>query len=143
MKAAGLSSQESAARKEIYRKRQAITARMQRAGVGLLAGTDLGNPYLAPGFSLHDELAVMVEAGLTPMEALQAATRNPARFLHREHELGTVAEGKRADLVLLDGDPLAGIRNTTRIRAVVARGELYERAALDRMLAEAEAAAGG
>jgi len=141
MKAAGLSLQEATARKGIYRKRQAIVGRMQRAGVGLLAGTDLGNPFLAPGFSLHDELALLVESGLTPMEALQAATRNPARLLGRENDLGTLEKGKLADLVLLDGNPLIDIHNTTKIRAVVARGELYERAALDRLLASAETAA--
>jgi imidazolonepropionase-like amidohydrolase len=141
VKDAGLSTQEQAARKRIYQKKQAIVSAMQRAGVGILAGTDLGNPYLFPGFSLHDELAILVEAGLKPVEALQAATRNPARFLGREKELGTVQQGKLADLVLLDADPLADIHNTTKIRAVAANGRFYDRVALDRMLAEAEAAA--
>jgi amidohydrolase family protein len=121
--------------------KQAIVSKMQQARVGILAGTDLGNPYLFPGFSLHDELAILVEAGLTPMEALQAATRNPARFLGREKDLGTVEQGKLADLVLLDSNPLADIHNTTKIHAVVANGKYYERATLDQMLANAEAAA--
>ncbi len=143
VKEAGLSTQEEAARQRIYQKRQAIVSKMQQAGVGILAGTDLANPYLFPGFSLHDELAILVEAGLKPMQALQAATRNPARFLGREKLLGTVQQGKLADLVLLDGDPLADIHNTTRIRAVVANGRFYDRATLDQMLAAAEAAAAG
>jgi imidazolonepropionase-like amidohydrolase len=133
--------EERAARRRIYEKKQAIVSEMQQAGVGILAGTDLGNPYLFPGFSLHDELAILVEAGLTPTQALQAATRNPARFFGREKAMGTVEEGKLADLVLLDGDPLADIHNTTRIHAVVANGRFYDRAALDQMLADAEAAA--
>jgi imidazolonepropionase-like amidohydrolase len=141
VKAAGLTSQEQAARQRLYQKKQTIVGLMQRTGVGILAGTDLANPYLYPGFSLHEELAILVEAGLTPMQALQTATRNPARFMGREKELGTVQKGRLADLVLLDADPLADIHNTTKIRAVVANGRLYDRAALDRMLADAEAAA--
>jgi imidazolonepropionase-like amidohydrolase len=143
VKDAGLSTQEEAARQRIYHKKQAIVSKMQQAGVGILAGTDLANPYLFPGFSLHDELAILVEAGLKPMQALQAATRNPARFLGREKLLGTVQQGKLADLVLLDGDPLADIHNTTRIRAVVANGRFYDRATLNQILAAAEAAAAG
>jgi imidazolonepropionase-like amidohydrolase len=141
MKDTGLPAQEWAARKQIYRNRQAIVGKMQQAGVGILAGTDLGNPYLFPGFSLSDEMAILVEAGMKPMEALQAATRNPARFLGRENDLGTVQKGKLADLVLLDGNPLADIHNTTKIHAVVVNGRWYDRAALDKMLSDAQAAA--
>jgi imidazolonepropionase-like amidohydrolase len=136
-----LSVRDWMARKQTYRKRLAMVGAMQRAGVGILAGTDLANPYLIPGFSLHDELAIFVEAGLKPMEALQAAALNPARFLGRERELGTVQQGRLADLLLLDADPLADIRSTAKIHAVVAAGRLYDRAALDRLLAEAETAA--
>jgi imidazolonepropionase-like amidohydrolase len=138
-----LSVREWMARKQLYRKRQALVGALQRAGVGILAGTDLANPYLIPGFSLHDELALLVEAGLKPMEALQAATRSPARFLGRAKEMGTVQQGKLADLVLLDADPLVDIRNVTRVRAVVADGRFYDRAALDRLLSQAEAVASG
>ena len=113
---------------------------MNRAGVNLLAGTDLAARGLYPGFSLHEELTLLVEAGLTPLEALQAATRNPARML-KLNELGTIESGKIADLVLLDADPLADIRNTQRIQAVVVNGKLLDRRALDALLAEAEAAA--
>jgi imidazolonepropionase-like amidohydrolase len=109
-----------------------------RAGVGLLAGTDLPNFYTFPGFDLHAELALLVEAGLTPLQALQAATLNPARFLAATDSLGSVAPGKLADLVLLDADPLGDIRNTTAIRAVFANGRFLDRAALDSLLVGAE-----
>lgn len=130
---------EIATRKRLYQKERQLVGAMHRAGVPLMAGTDVGNPYVFPGFSLHDELALLVAAGLTPMEALQAATRNPAQFLG-EKDLGTVQQGKLADLVLLDADPLADIRNTTKIAAVVVRGRLMEREALDHLLAKVEAA---
>src|SRR5437868_175310 len=80
------------------------------------------------GFSLHDELGWLGKAGLTPIEALRAATTGPARFLGLESKLGTVAEGKLADLVVLDADPRADIANTRKISAVVTRGALYDRA---------------
>jgi imidazolonepropionase-like amidohydrolase len=121
-----------------------LVAAMHRAGVPLLAGTDTAswNPYTFPGFSLHDQLALLVQAGLTPMEALQMATLHPARFLGKEKEFGTVRKGRAADLVLLNGNPLQDIRNTRKIHAVVVGGRLLDRAALDQMLAEVEAAAG-
>jgi hypothetical protein len=108
---------------------------MHHAGVPLLAGTDTNpfNPVL-PGWGLHQELALLVDCGLTPMEALQAATRNPARYFGKLDEMGTIETGKAADLVLLDADPLADIRNTEKIRAVVMRGQYYSRQALDTML---------
>jgi imidazolonepropionase-like amidohydrolase len=115
---------------------------LHAAGAGLLAGTDLGVPLVFPGASLHDELASLVaDAGLSPLEALQAATRNPPHLFGLERELGTVERGKRADLVLLEADPLADIRNTTRIRAVVQGGRVLDRAALDGLRAQAERAA--
>jgi imidazolonepropionase-like amidohydrolase len=83
-----------------------------------------------PGFGLQDELALLVQAGLSPAEALRTAPLNPARFLGREADMGTIARGKIADLVLLDGNPLADIHNTTRINAVVSNGRLTGRAAL-------------
>jgi cytosine/adenosine deaminase-related metal-dependent hydrolase len=116
---------------------------LNRAGVPFLAGTDLGGPYLYPGFSLHDELELLVEAGLSPLEALRAATLNPARYLEATDSLGTVAPGKLADLVLLSANPLEDIRNTRRIAAVVLNGRYLDRAVLDRWLAEAERAAEG
>lgn len=118
-----------------------LVGRMYRAGVAIVAGTDTFNPYVYPGFSLHDELALLVEAGLPPMAALQAATIGPARFMGQAERRGTVEVGKVADLVLLDRDPLADIHNTTSIRVVILGGKLMDRAALDAMLAEAEATA--
>lgn len=125
-----------------YRKQLEVVGAMQRAGVGILAGTDVLNPYCFPGFSLHDELELLVAAGLTPIEALQAATWNPARFLGREKDAGSVAPGKLADLVLLDANPLDGIGNTRRIEAVIARGRLFTKADIASMLQKIEARAG-
>jgi imidazolonepropionase-like amidohydrolase len=142
-KAAGDSpAEEWERRKRLFRQEEALVGMMRREGVGVLAGTDVANPYCVPGFSLHEELALLVEAGLTPAQALRAATADAARFLGRLESSGTVAYGKLADLVLLDADPLDDVRNTTRIRAVVARGRYLDRAALDRLLAAIEAAAG-
>jgi imidazolonepropionase-like amidohydrolase len=109
------------------------------AGILLLAGTDVGIPTLVPGISLHEELVLLVEAGLTPLQALRAATLNSARVLGLADSLGTIESGKLADLVLLEANPLADINNTQRIRAVVANGRLYRRADLDRLLVEVEA----
>jgi hypothetical protein len=109
----------------------------------MLAGTDcaLTPAFPMPGFELHEMLAVFVVKGMSPLEALRTATLNPALALHAIDSLGTVAAGKVADLVLLDADPLANIWNTTKIRAVVANGRYYDRAALDGLLADAERAA--
>jgi imidazolonepropionase-like amidohydrolase len=128
--------------KSFERKLQVVGA-MHRAGVPFLAGTDTAwiQPYTYAGFSLHDELALLVKAGLTPMESLQTATINPARFLVMEKDLGTIAMGKIANLVLLDADPLADIHNTTKISAVFLAGKEFDRPALDQMLRSAEAAA--
>jgi imidazolonepropionase-like amidohydrolase len=118
-----------------YRKDRELVAGMHRAGVRLLAGTDSPVPYSFPGFGLHDELELLVGVGLTPLEALQAATRNPAEFLGRQKDLGTVEAGKLADLVLLDASPLSDVRKTRKIAAVVLGGRLIDRAALDAALA--------
>lgn len=115
---------------------------MYHADVPILAGTDaMGGPYVYPGFSLHEELALLVGAGLTPLAALQAATIGPARFMGQADRRGTVEVGKVADLVLLDRNPLADIHNSTFIRAVILGGKLLPRATLDAMLAESEATA--
>jgi hypothetical protein len=124
--------------KRVFQKEVEIVGAMQRAGVPLLAGTDTGNPFCFPGFSLHEELALMVIGGLTPAEALRSATLNPAKFLGLDKTLGTVEQGKIADLVLLDANPLADIRNTQTINAVISNGRLFDRKALDKMLAQAE-----
>jgi imidazolonepropionase-like amidohydrolase len=107
-------------------------------GVVLLAATDVDIPLGVPGLSLHEELARLVEAGLTPLASLQAATRNPAHVLGLADSLGSIEPGKLADLVLLDANPLDDIRNTQKIHAVVADGQLYRRADLDRLLSEVE-----
>lgn len=111
--------------------------RMKMAGVGILAGTDLGNPFIFPGFSLHDELALLVKAGLSPFEALQTATINPAVFFGMEDSLGTVEKGKIADLILLDANPLKNINNTKKIYAVIVNGKLLRRSDLDNLLSMA------
>ena len=100
-------------------------------GPGVLAGCD----GLVPGFCLHDELQALAEAGLSPLRALQTATINPARYFGRENVQGTIEAGKRADLVLLDSDPLLDIRNTQRIAVVIVRGRLISRTEIDRILA--------
>jgi imidazolonepropionase-like amidohydrolase len=95
---------------------------MLDGGVKFLAGTDYPNAYTYPGFSLHDELEIFVEAGFTNLQALQTATINPAKYLNRTHELGTIETGKLANLVLLERNPLESISNTKTISGVVLRG---------------------
>jgi imidazolonepropionase-like amidohydrolase len=131
-----------ALRQEYFARNLEMVATMHRAGVPFMAGTDTApGVYIIPGFSLHDELANFVEAGFTPMEALQTATSNPAKFLGLESSFGSVEAGKTADLVLLTANPLEDIHNTQKISAVIADGRLYDRAALDQMLAGVEASA--
>jgi imidazolonepropionase-like amidohydrolase len=127
--------------KAFFGVHEQIVGAMHRAGVSILAGTDVSNPWVYWGFSLHDELANLVESGFTPIEALQAATLEPARFLGATDSLGTLERGKVADMVLLDADPLADIHNTQRISAVVVRGQLIDSAARQRLLDSARAAA--
>ncbi len=105
-------------------------------GLRLLAGTDAGVPPSLPGWSLHEELRLLVEAGLRPADALVAATRAPAEFLGIADETGTIEPGKAADLVLLAADPLEDIRATRRIVGVVRAGTYLDGAALDSLAAE-------
>ena len=131
-----------AARKSVFNRLLRLVGLMQRRGVQILAGTDAGGIRdLTPGFSLHDELQLLVQAGLTPLEALRTATVNPAKFLNMQDRLGAIKPGQLADLVLLDGDPLEKIGNTQKINAVVVNGRLLDRKALDAMLARVESAA--
>ena len=140
--AAGLRTQGVMFREMLTRERD-LFALLRSARVGVLAGTDTGasNPYMFPGFSLHEELALLVDAGLTPMEALQASTRNAAIFMGRRDTLGTLEKGKAADMVLLDRNPLDDIRNTRAIDAVVVHGRVLSRGDLDKQLAGVEAMA--
>jgi hypothetical protein len=113
---------------------------LHMAGVTILPGTDVGVPYQVPGFSLHDELSLLVKAGLSEMEVLKAATRNPARAFNWTDQ-GTIEAGMRADLLLLDANPLEHIENTRKIRTVVAAGRVFERNELDAMLSDVQVAA--
>ena len=127
--------------KRRFQKESELVGALHRAGVPLMTGTDLSIPYIFAGFSLHNELELFVKAGLTPMEALQAATRNPAVFLGELGSRGTIERGKIADLVLLHANPLVDIRNTQRINAVVLNGKYLPKETLQKMLADVEAAA--
>lgn len=118
-----------------------LTGELHHAGVPLLVGSDSLDPFVFPGDSFHHELAELVRAGFTPLEAIQAATRGAAQFLGREKELGTVEAGHAADLVLLTASPVENIANTRKVWAVVRNGGYYDRAALDGLLARAKEAA--
>ena len=133
----------AAIKSKSFERRLQVVGAMHEAGVPFLAGTDTAwfQPYTYAGFSLHDELALLVRAGLTPMESLQTATIYPARFLGMEKDLGTIEKGKVANLVLLDADPASDIRNTTKISEVFLAGKEFDRSGLDQMLKSAEAAA--
>ena len=129
-------------RRQFVQMELAMTLAMFRAGVPFMAGTDTAaGVHIFPGFSLHQELVLFQRAGLTPMQSLQTATLNPAKFMGRTADLGTVEKGKLADLVLLDANPLKDIANTQRIRGVVLAGHFFDRPALDRMLHGVETAA--
>jgi imidazolonepropionase-like amidohydrolase len=117
-----------------FQKQLDVVRDMHKAGVPLLAGTDVMNPYCFPGFSLHDELRWFVKAGIKPYDVLKIATLNPAKFIGKQKEFGTVERGKVADLVLLDANPLDDIYNTTKINAVIRDGVLYDRVALDKLM---------
>ena len=114
---------------------------MHRAGVQFLAGTNAPEPYVFPGFSLHDELELLVKGGLTPTQALQAATFNPALFMVKLDQYGVIQDKHVADLVLLNENPLQDIRNTRKIFAVVVDGKYYSRGDLDKMLGKVQQAA--
>jgi imidazolonepropionase-like amidohydrolase len=131
-----------ALRQQYFARNLQMVGALHHAGVPLLAGTDAApGIYIMPGFSLHDELANFVEAGFTPMESLQTATSNPAKFLGLESTLGSIEPGKIADLVVLRANPLEDIHNTQKISAVIANGRLFERASLDHILVQVEASA--
>lgn len=122
-------------------RRIQMVGAMSRQGVALLAGTDSPIAPSPPGMALHDELELFVRAGLSPLAALRTATLEPARYFAATDSLGSVAAGKLADLVVLDGDPLADIRNTRRIFMVLADGRVYDRAARESLIAGVKQAA--
>ena len=127
--------------KPVYERLLLTTGAMHRAGVKVLAGTDTFNAYCFPGFSVHDELELFVQAGFTPLEALQTATLNPARYLGLSDSLGTIEKGKIADFILLEANPLENVGNTRKIAAVVANGKYLPKESLQRMLETVEAIA--
>ncbi len=135
-------SSAAAAQKQLYYAADLrVTRLMHAAGAGILAGSDMVNPNALPGFGLHDELELLVEAGMPPLQALQAATYNPALYLERSEELGSVKPGKYADLILLEANPLERISNTRRISAVFLNGKYLPGTELVEMLGKAEASA--
>ena len=127
---------------QLYRLALDNVRQAHEAGVRIVAGTDAGDTYVFPGFAIHDELAELVRAGLTPADALRSATIDAARFGGRARDYGSIEAGKVADMVLLDADPLADIRNTGRISGLFFNGQYLDRAALDELLAFAEDQAG-
>ena len=131
-----------AVRKKFVDKELEVVHMLHEHGVEFLSGTDTpAGVYIFPGFSLHEELERFVTSGFTPLEALRTATLSPARFFGMENRLGTIEEGKLADLVLLNANPLEDITNTQKISAVVANGHYFSRKELDEMLMRVEAAA--
>jgi imidazolonepropionase-like amidohydrolase len=113
-------------RRAEFKKYQELTGVLYRAGVTLLAGTDAPEPFVCPGFSLHQELELLVESGLPPGAAITCATKNNARLLKQDANLGSIEAGKLADLVLLRNDPLTNIRNTRSISKVIRGGRVLD-----------------
>lgn len=138
---AGETADERRARKARYTRTAAQVPQLQAAGVTLLAGSDSAalNTYVYPAQALHDELALFTAGGLSPLHALQAATINGARFLRLADDYGSIAPGKRADLVVLAENPLEDIRATRTVQGLVYGGRFYDRAALDALLETAAA----
>jgi len=126
----GVRPDEAAERAAMFDRYVAFVGELHKRGVPVVAGTDIA----VPGHSLHRELELYVQAGFTPMEAIQAATLVPARAMHLDKEVGTIEPGKRADLVVLGGDPIADIHNIRKIETVIARGKTYEPGPLWRLI---------
>ncbi len=129
-----LEAGEAAAMKAQFDLAMRMVKLMNDCGVELMAGTDTGDPYTIPGVTLHRELELLVKAGLTPMQALQTATTIPARYLGWEDSVGTLKQGKVADLVLLDANPLADIRNVSKVSGVAVRGRYLSKPQLTAIL---------
>jgi imidazolonepropionase-like amidohydrolase len=115
-----------------------LIGKMNEKGVKFIAGTDFPNPFVFPGFSLHDELSLMVKGGMPALNVLRSATINPAIFMNKKADFGSVEAGKLASLILLNKNPLEDIENTKTIETVIVRGKVYSRKALDLMLEQAK-----
>src|SRR5712692_5969998 len=138
----GYGADDLATRRKFIEKELEVVGMLLKAGVPFLAGTDTpAGVHIFPGFSLHEELQRFVAAGFTPLEALQTATLNPARFFGMEEQAGTIEKGKFADLVLLSANPLEDIASTQKIAGVIVNGRYYRRAELEKMLGDVETAA--
>jgi len=118
----GPPSERSEIADKIFAKELGIIGVLHRGGIPIVAGTD----QTVPGHSLHREIELYVQAGFTPMEAIQAASLVPARVMGLEKEVGTIEPGKRADVIVIDGDPLADIRNTRNVEFTIAKGKMYK-----------------
>lgn len=121
---------------EFFRLGLQLTGKAYKAGVKIMVGTDTGDTMIFPGFSLHDEMGLLVQAGLSPMDVLRAATTVPAEYLHRQADFGGLSNGKYADIVLLDANPIADIGNSRSIAYVIQNGRTSDRSALDKILAD-------
>jgi len=119
-------SERSEIGEKVFKKDIAVVSALHKAGIPIVAGTD----QAVPGYSLHREIELYVQAGFTPMEAIQSATIVPARAMHLEKDTGTVQKGKRGDLILLTADPLADIHNTRSVEYVITNGTMYHTAEL-------------
>ena len=125
---------------QFYGLEKKVTKLMKQSGVKMLAGSDLGGVWVIPGFSLHQEFRELAASGLSPLEVLQMTTLNGAQFLKRESTMGTVDEGKNADLVLLDANPIADVVNLGKISAVFLRGKYFSKDALEKQKKDVAAA---
>ena len=123
-----------------YDLQKRVTRLMQGNGVPILAGSDVGGVWLIAGFGLHQEIHQLAEAKLSQLQVLQSNTLNAAEFLHREATMGAVEEGKNADLVVLDANPIADVSNLDRISGVILRGKYFSLQALDKMKHDVAAA---
>ena len=117
-----------------------MTKLLKQAGVGILAGSDLGGQWVIPGFGLHQEFKELAASGLSPLEILQATTLNGAQFLRRDSTMGAVDEGKNADLVLLDANPVSDVSNLDKVFAVFLKGKYFSKDALAKMKSDVAAA---
>jgi imidazolonepropionase-like amidohydrolase len=123
---------------KFYRKGLEITGEAHDAGVRIIVGTDGGDSFVYPGFGVHDELRELVKAGLTPLEAIQAATIHSAEFLNLQKSFGSIEVGKKADFILLKHNPLVNIENTQTMKAVIYRGEYFNSDKLNSLLGKAK-----